>query len=392
LRQAAGRRLATALQGTGRWLADGARELVRPITSRLQSLRGLFRRGNCFTAGTPLLTPDGDKPIEQFQPGDWILSRSEHDPEGPLEARLVEEVFVRVAPVLRLQVGGRVIETTEEHPFYVHGQGWRFAGELKAGDRLCSHDGQVVAVESVGEPGGEVTVYNLRVAEDHTYFVGSREWGFSVWAHNSEYQVFADVYGTYSIRYWREGQLRLLRGPDGAPRRFNTAAQAEAWVAQQSAQHAGAVGHIPGSPAHRAVRWEEYQASFGPGGSREGRTPWSRERWERYYELNMRRAHLANQPVIDYQAQLGWGRRHQEVATPYGVRRLDIVDVATRRGVEVKSGYIRMSPEIRAEITRDAWLVRQRGWDIEYHFTAGSRASQGLLDALAEAGIRVTGL
>src|SRR5262249_37572320 len=30
---------------------------------------------SCFTAGTPLLTPDGSKPIEQFREGDLILSR-----------------------------------------------------------------------------------------------------------------------------------------------------------------------------------------------------------------------------------------------------------------------------------------------------------------------------
>src|SRR5581483_3096131 len=28
------------------------------------------------------------------------------------------------------------------------------------------------------------TVYNLRVADYHTYFVGAPEWGFAVWAHN----------------------------------------------------------------------------------------------------------------------------------------------------------------------------------------------------------------
>src|SRR5262249_8149112 len=28
-------------------------------------------------------------------------------------------------------------------------------------------------------------VYNLRIADFHTYFVGSEEWSFSVWAHNS---------------------------------------------------------------------------------------------------------------------------------------------------------------------------------------------------------------
>jgi hypothetical protein len=36
------------------------------------------------------------------------------------------------------------------------------------------------------EDEGEVeTVYNLEVEGDHTYFVGARDWGFSVWAHNA---------------------------------------------------------------------------------------------------------------------------------------------------------------------------------------------------------------
>ena len=29
------------------------------------------------------------------------------------------------------------------------------------------------------------SLYNLRVAFDRTYFVGSRQWGFSLWAHNA---------------------------------------------------------------------------------------------------------------------------------------------------------------------------------------------------------------
>jgi hypothetical protein len=31
----------------------------------------------------------------------------------------------------------------------------------------------------------EEAVYNCRVAEYHTYFVGDASWGFSLWAHNS---------------------------------------------------------------------------------------------------------------------------------------------------------------------------------------------------------------
>jgi hypothetical protein len=42
-----------------------------------------------------------------------------------------------------------------------------------------------VAVEDLLDTGEYETVYNLRVADFHTYFVGGEEWGFSVWAHNA---------------------------------------------------------------------------------------------------------------------------------------------------------------------------------------------------------------
>ena len=33
------------------------------------------------------------------------------------------------------------------------------------------------------------TVYNFRVQEDHTYFVGQPTWGFAVWVHNTHISV-----------------------------------------------------------------------------------------------------------------------------------------------------------------------------------------------------------
>src|SRR5262249_52766012 len=42
-----------------------------------------------------------------------------------------------------------------------------------------------VAVEDLLDTGEYATVYNLRVADWHTYFVGVREWQFSVWSHNN---------------------------------------------------------------------------------------------------------------------------------------------------------------------------------------------------------------
>jgi hypothetical protein len=41
-----------------------------------------------------------------------------------------------------------------------------------------------IEVEEVFATGEVEPVYNLRVAEYHTYFVGGGDWGFSVWAHN----------------------------------------------------------------------------------------------------------------------------------------------------------------------------------------------------------------
>ena len=132
-----------------------------------------------------MLTPEGEKLIERFKPRDWVLSAPEGGPEAAPEPRHVEEVFVNLMPLLEVRVSGRTIQTTSEHPFYVRGRGWTAAKELRAGDQLRSHDGQSVAVESVTEGEGLAPVYNLRVQDYHTYFVGGEDWGFSVWAHNT---------------------------------------------------------------------------------------------------------------------------------------------------------------------------------------------------------------
>jgi hypothetical protein len=62
------------------------------------------------------------------------------------------------------------------------------AGKLQVGDLLATLDGRWLALEGTLDTGRVETVYNLRVTDYHTYFVGSREWGFGVWVHNACYQ------------------------------------------------------------------------------------------------------------------------------------------------------------------------------------------------------------
>ena len=97
----------------------------------------------------------------------------------------MEEVFRAESALVTLDVGGRSIRTTAEHPFWVQGRGWTKACDLIAGDRLRCADGRRVVVAGVRDAGEVAAVYNLRVAADHTYFVGDPGWGFSVWAHNA---------------------------------------------------------------------------------------------------------------------------------------------------------------------------------------------------------------
>jgi hypothetical protein len=121
--------------------------------------------------------------------GDLVLSAPENDPTGPVTARRVEEVFQRMSRLMEIRVGGRTIQTTHEHPFYVEGKGWKQACALQPGDLLKSHAGAFTPVESLRDTELDVPVYNMRIAEYHTYFVGDEAWGFDVWVHNSDYKT-----------------------------------------------------------------------------------------------------------------------------------------------------------------------------------------------------------
>jgi len=117
--------------------------------------------------------------------GDWVLSKPEDDPEGVPVPRQVVELIRNYVPLLGLNLGGRVVRTSAEHPFWVRGRGWTAAHQMMTGDHLLSHEGRWLVLDSV-EGGQELaTVYNVQVEEYHTYFVGGGLWGFSVWAHNA---------------------------------------------------------------------------------------------------------------------------------------------------------------------------------------------------------------
>jgi hypothetical protein len=148
------------------------------------ALKAAVTPQGCFPAGTPVRTPWGHKAIEELCVGDVILSADEDDPDGPVLWKRVVDRHERLSGVIGVRVGGRTIEMTDEHPVWVMGEGWVAAHQLHAGMRLRSDEGAGAVVEEVGRDVRVVPVYNVTVEDYHTYFVGGRDWGFSVWVHN----------------------------------------------------------------------------------------------------------------------------------------------------------------------------------------------------------------
>ena len=117
----AGVRAVHAAQAAGQVLDAGAAVQAGDYAGGLTNLAGATASlktmlKSCFVAGTPLLTPDGAKPIEQFRVGDEVLSRDEYDPEADVRPRKVLQVFARVSPVLHLHAGGRIIAAVDGRP------------------------------------------------------------------------------------------------------------------------------------------------------------------------------------------------------------------------------------------------------------------------------------
>ena len=139
---------------------------------------------HCFTAETMLWTIYGPVLITELRQGRRVLSRSQHDPDGPLTERLIIATYENTAPIWEIGLGGKVIRTTAEHPFWARGKGRVETASLVVGDELAGKDGEWTVVERVMATDRVEKVYNITIEEDHTYFVGGNEWGFAVWAHN----------------------------------------------------------------------------------------------------------------------------------------------------------------------------------------------------------------
>ena len=183
---------------------------------------------NSFDADTPVVTIDGLRPIASLQPGELVLTLDEETGEFSWQEVLDhrKDIHPETVTIRVRRFGGSASETivaSRSHPIYVRGKGWVNAGDLVPGDEvvtaiwtpyyLAARADVVPAVAdsteaspfasahaptgvSLPAPGLRDSVaivasvelavvpieaHNLKVANTHTFFVGSG----ALWVHNS---------------------------------------------------------------------------------------------------------------------------------------------------------------------------------------------------------------
>ncbi|MBN2217034.1 MAG: hypothetical protein JW719_06630, partial [Pirellulales bacterium] len=153
----------------------------------------------CFVEDTQVVVdvnPDGTyatRNIQDVQVGDYVMCRDQYDPDAPLVKKQVLETFahqtdaVRVVAIQDAQGNVERLTTTDDHPFWVDRIGWVAAADLATGTVVTTADGRTaIVVENYSQLlDSPAWVYNLEVADGHTYFVEDGQGGQSaIWVHN----------------------------------------------------------------------------------------------------------------------------------------------------------------------------------------------------------------
>ncbi|MEV6304350.1 polymorphic toxin-type HINT domain-containing protein [Actinoplanes sp. NPDC051861] len=148
-------------------------------SAMLGRVTNLFKKSdscavNSFTGDTPVLMANGrTKPIKAVQLGDQVVAtdaRTGRTATRPV-TRLIRHGGVHRMVAVTVQ-GGATLRATDQHPFWeTTSRTYRYAEDLRTGDRLQTSAGTTVPVTALSEYVQDLTAYNLTVADIHTYYV-----------------------------------------------------------------------------------------------------------------------------------------------------------------------------------------------------------------------------
>jgi len=147
--------------------------------------------GPCsFTTDTAVTTDHGQQAIGTLQVGERVLA---YNPKtGKLEQEPILHVWINhdhdlvdltlTTTTTKGEHGkpatktSEAIHTNQKHPFFTLEHGFLPVGQIKLGMHLLRADGRVGVVTGWKVVPGTKTMYNLEVAQDHTFTVGTGQW------------------------------------------------------------------------------------------------------------------------------------------------------------------------------------------------------------------------
>lgn len=125
----------------------------------------------CFTADTDIKGEHSFVKANKVVEGMYVQSYNHQTHrEEPKLVNSVKKHLVSGLLLLTLS-SGEIIETTPNHPFYVHNT-YADAETLVIGDTLFTADNKIVIVNNKVSKDTVVEVYNFTIAENNNYFVG----------------------------------------------------------------------------------------------------------------------------------------------------------------------------------------------------------------------------
>ena len=176
------------------------------VTATAVFTGGMTTTMKCFVAGTLVLTASGLVAIENIKPGDMVYAADAETLE--VSTKQVLETYIReTSSLVHLTINGENIISTYDHPYYVKDKGFVSAEALWIGAELIDKNGNTLYVEQIYREKLDnqfKTVYNFKVEDYHTYFVGDS----SLLVHNAEYSPTKPRYGERRISDEEYDELR----------------------------------------------------------------------------------------------------------------------------------------------------------------------------------------
>jgi filamentous hemagglutinin len=167
------------------YMAAKAAGDVKGMKNALEEVAQVCSGGSCFEAGTLVQTQNGLQAIETFVGGELVWSRDEVTGAMAYKPVIATKVTANQA-IYRITVQNQqgqieTFGTTSEHPFWVKDWGWIKASLLQAGTELVDAQNQTLRITNAELTDETATVYNIEIADYHTYHVGH----LGVWVHNA---------------------------------------------------------------------------------------------------------------------------------------------------------------------------------------------------------------